>query len=321
MKKILIWTIVLAALSYGGAKLYLHHEVGRSVDQAVGMASLFAEISYERVASTISGELTVEGIRVRLPQYRDEILIDRVGIDTPSFLSLLALSDLNTLQRNKMPDYLGVILEGVHVPVDADYFKDIHDFAMQARGVQDADFELDAAAECTGRYGFSPAMLGRLGYTEQNFSMRVAARNDDSQYSLEFRADIEDMWAAEGQVTLAGNMMSDLARGAAYRPKLSDLEVIYKDLSLKSRVQKLCAENGLTPEQTVAAQLETLMFYGESNGIVFDEYVIEPYREFLKDKSTIRFTAQPNSPITVSQIDLYKPSDVPALLNLSASVE
>lgn len=321
MKKILIWIVVVLALSYGGAKLYLHHEVGRSVDQAVGMASLFAEVSYERVASTITGELTVEGIRVKLPQYRDEIVIDRLGIDTPSFFSLLALSDLKTFRRNKMPDYLGVIIDGVHVPVDADYFQDLHEFGMQARGVKDTDLELDAAAACTGRYGFAPAMLARLGYAEQNFSLRLAARNDDSQYSLEFQADIEDMWAAEGRVTLAGNMMADLARGAAYRPRLSDLEVVYEDLSLKSRVQKLCAESGLTPEQTLAAQLETLMFYGESNGIVFDEYVVEPYREFLNGKSTIRFTAQPNNPIAISQIGLYKPSDVPALLNLSASVE
>ena len=35
-------------------------------------------------------------------------------------------------------------------------------------------------------------------------------------------------------------------------------------------------------------------------------------------KSTLVITAQPTNPIAFSQIDLYSPSDVPALLNLAA---
>ena len=55
------------------------------------------------------------------------------------------------------------------------------------------------------------------------------------------------------------------------------------------------------------------------NGIEFDEYVLDPYKEFIGGKSTLVVTAKPNEPITISQIDLYKPSDVPALLNLEAT--
>ena len=64
--------------------------------------------------------------------------------------------------------------------------------------------------------------------------------------------------------------------------------------------------------------MDTFKFYGESNGIVFDEYMLEPYAEFLAGKSRIEITAKPNEPIALSQIDLYKASDVPALLNLEA---
>jgi hypothetical protein len=48
--------------------------------------------------------------------------------------------------------------------------------------------------------------------------------------------------------------------------------------------------------------------------------MIEPYEEFLAGKDTIVVTARPNEPINMTQIDLYKPEDVPALLNLEASV-
>ncbi len=53
-------------------------------------------------------------------------------------------------------------------------------------------------------------------------------------------------------------------------------------------------------------------------GIEFDEYVIEPYTEFVSGKSRFVITANPVEPISLSQIGLYKASDVPALLDLSA---
>ncbi len=47
---------------------------------------------------------------------------------------------------------------------------------------------------------------------------------------------------------------------------------------------------------------------------------MEPYEKFLSGGSTFIVTARPTNPIILSQITLYKPTDVPALLNLSAEV-
>jgi hypothetical protein len=66
------------------------------------------------------------------------------------------------------------------------------------------------------------------------------------------------------------------------------------------------------------AQIDSLTFFGESNGIEFDQYLIDPYKEFLLGKPTLVVTAQPMSPVAFSQLDMYTPSDVPALLNLAA---
>lgn len=46
---------------------------------------------------------------------------------------------------------------------------------------------------------------------------------------------------------------------------------------------------------------------------------MDPYREFLNGKPTFIISAQPTKPVNLSQIGLYKPTDVPALLNLSAT--
>ncbi len=55
------------------------------MDMAVYMVSPYASVRYGGVASTMSGELTVEDVTVRVKGFRDEIYIDRIGINTPSF--------------------------------------------------------------------------------------------------------------------------------------------------------------------------------------------------------------------------------------------
>ncbi len=318
MRNLIFGTIVLSALAYGGAKFYLHNEVSNAMDNAVLMATPFAKVDYDGVSSTLSGELTVDGLVVRVQGYRDEITIDRIGIDTPSFLSLLELSDFMSLQSSGIPDELGFLVEGLRIPVDADYYKDLYDFMLAARQVDDAS---DPAVECTGRYGFSPKTLAALGYKEQVLSMTMGVRDDGSRYSFDLDISMDDMWDVEASVSLAGNMMAELSRGMMYQPRLRDLRIAYMDRSLNERVAKYCEERGLSPVEVLRAQLDSFKYVGESNGIVFDEYLIEPYKEFLAGKSTLVVTARPSEPIAFSQIDLYKPSDVPALLNLSAMAQ
>jgi hypothetical protein len=315
MKKFIIWAVILGVLGYGGAKIYLHSEVADSMDMAVLMMSPYATVEYAGVRSTMSGELTIEGIRVKLHDFRDDFVIDRLGIDTPSFLSLVKMSDYMSMRGDGLPDSFGVLIEGLHLQTDADFYEEIYEFGAAARGGTD---DPDASAMCTGKYGFSPETLQALGYSEQVFSMAMTVRNRDRDFALEMKTGIEDMWEIDANLTLAGDLMVEMMKGATYRPRLSNLTIDYTDRSLNSRIRKLCKSLGLSDEQTLEAQMDAFKFQGESNGIVFDDYMLVPYLEFLKGKERIKFTAKPNEPIAMSQIDLYKPSDVPALLNLEA---
>ena len=95
MKKLIIWAIVLGASAYFGSKMLLHHKVGNGVDAAFLMMSPYANIEYEGVSSTMTGELTIDGITMRVVGYDDDIRIERFGIDTPSYFSLLNLADIS----------------------------------------------------------------------------------------------------------------------------------------------------------------------------------------------------------------------------------
>lgn len=316
MKNFIIWAIIMVTVGYFGSKWYLHSEVSDGMDMAVLMMSPYANVEYDGVDSTLTGELTIEGIRIRVDGFSDDLYIQSLGIDTPSFLSLLELGDVVKLQSDGMPESIGFMIEGLRMPVGADYYKELYDFALEARNVKDAN---DAAAECTGKYGFSPAALEGLGYTEQVISSYITLHNERGKFSLHMKVNIEDMWDIEAELALAGDMMSEMMRGFASRPRLASMRVKMTDQSLNQRIADYCSRRGLSEEQILKAQLESFEFFGKENGIEFDEYVMDPYKEFLAGKSTLIFTARPNEPIAISQIDLYKPSDVPALLNLEAT--
>jgi hypothetical protein len=315
MKNFVVWALILGGLGYGGAKLYLHSKVGDTMDTAVLMMSPYADVEYDGVRSTMSGELTIEGIRVKVHDYRDDIYIDRIGIDTSSFFSLLQMTDYMSMQGSGVPDSFGFLMKGLHVPTDADYFDEIFEFTAAIRGNQEAE---DSASMCTGKFGFSPKVLTELGYAEQVISMSMNVKNQGGRFSVQVQSDIEDMWDVDASLTLAGDLASVMINGASYRPRLSDMTIDYTDRSLNDRVRKYCSRLGLTNSQTLQAQMDAFKFYGESNGIIFDEYMLEPYAEFLGGKNRIVITAKPNEPIAMSQISLYKASDVPALLNLEA---
>ena len=119
-------------------------------------------------------------------------------------------------------------------------------------------------------------------------------------------------------LTLGGDMKTELLKGKRYRPQLSDLRIEYTNRSVLERIQKHCAELGLTPEQTLAAHLDALDYFGKKNRIALDRQLVDPYREFLAGKPKLLITAQPRRLIDFAEISMYNPKDVPALLNLEA---
>jgi len=318
MKNLIIWAVILGSVGYGGSKFLLHHKVGEGVDQAVMVMSPFVNIEYEGVSSTMSGELTIDGIEARLPGFNEAIYIDRLGIDTPSYFSLLDLAEISENIQSPddvIPESFGFMIEGAHMRVNSDYFREA--YTASVKGIS-AEARQEDAARCTGKYGFSPETLTSFGFTDQVVSVTAHFRRGEGDYVVELTSDVEGMWAIDATLSLAGDMVSEISKGPRYRPRMKNMRIVFEDKSVNSHVEKFCGQLGLTDEEIVAAQLEKLRYMGEVYGIEFDEYVIDPYIEFLDGKSTLVVTARPSEPISLSQISLYKPSDVPALLDLSA---
>lgn len=316
MKNLIVLAVIVAVSGYFGAKFYLHYRVSSGLDDALLMATPFADIRYGGVSSTMSGELSIDDITVRMNAFRDPLYIDKLSLITPGFFYLLKLDKLGKPgQEFEIPESLGFSVEGVQASTSADYVREIYSMGMQKVGsAADADA---AAAVCTGKYGYSPETLRQLGYEDLVMGMRVAYRQDDRNLYVDISADVEDMYEVDVTLRLADKLSKESLMRGNYRPRMVEGRLEYLDRSLNQRTASLCSQKGLSDSEIELAQIDALLASGMESGIEFDDYVIGPYKEFLAGKSTFVLTAKPSEPISLSQIDLYKPSDVPALLNLS----
>lgn len=320
MGKFILGLIAAGIAGFFGAKWKMESDVESAVDMMVMMSSPYADVEYDGVTSTLTGELTVDGIRINIRGIDDEINIGRFGIDTPSFLSLMKLGDMESgwgSGEDLLPSYFGVIIENVRLPTGGDIARQSYRERLEELGIEG---DIEPGAACTGRYGFSPSAFHELGYDEFDMSMSMRFRDLGSRYSVEVEAENAGVISINGEMILAGDMVAELSKGPRYRPRLDRLRIEYIDHSHNERVRRYCRRLGLSDEEIFAAQMETFKFIGAELGIEFDEYVLGPLEEFLRGGSSLVFTADPNDPVALSQISLYKPSDVPALLQLSAEV-
>lgn len=321
MKTLLIGLILLVGLSYGGVKAYLHYKVSDGMDAAVIGMEPYAKLEYGGISSTLTGELTIDDVKIQVKGFSDNIVIGRLGINTPSFLSLLGISNLSAgpqAMNGGAPEYFGIIAENIKVPASADYYRRIYDKNIEQLAPEDIR---QRGVQCVGKYGFSPRTLAALGYDELVISTSVTLRQAETHFITEMDFDVVDMIDVEIEASMDGDLMSGAAMGASYQPRMRSLQIEITDQSLNKRVEKYCTELGLTPEQILRAHLNALQYFGKKNHIEFDKYVTDPYQEYLAGKSKLIVTAKPRKPLDLARIKKYKPIDVPALLNLEADAQ
>lgn len=314
MKKLILLSLIAGCCAYFGFKFYLHYRVSSALDMMLIMAAPFAQIQYQGVSSSISGKISIDDIIVHMNDYRDPLTIDKLSLITPGFFFLMNMTNSGGSGADfNIPESLGIAVDGIRASTSADFVRKIYELNQQQVAASDAE---SVAAVCTGKYGFAPQTLQQLGYKDLEVNLQMSYRQDDRNLFLDVAAGIVDMVQVNMTIKLADRLTRESLLRRDYRPRLVEGRLEYLDLSLNARSAALCAQQGLPEGDILQAQVDAFAASGIENGLEFDDYVIGPFTEFLAGKSTFVLTAKPGEPISLSQIALYKPSDVPALLNL-----
>ncbi len=310
MRNLIVAAVVLGVGGYFGAKFYVQYKTAKDLDAMLAQVRPFVDIEYDDVVATMDGELRVEDVTVRMPQFADSFTVGSVGLQTPGFLFLLGF-DRRALD---VPERLGIVLRGIRVGTDADFLRAVED--LHAAQVKPA-VDLTEADKCASSAGFTPGALRRLGYHQVVADLRMSYRRDGSKLVMSIGTNIENMYDVDVEFALDGVQdPTAMARGA--KPLFAGGRMDYVDRSLNDRIMKYCAEKQVTAEDVIAVQLRDAHDLARQAGMELDALIIQPYTDFLLGKQRFSLIAQPPKPVDLTRLSLYKPSDVPNLLNLTA---
>jgi hypothetical protein len=310
MRNFLVAVAVIGIGGYFGTKLYIQHKAAQDLDAILAQARPVVDIEYEHVVATWKGELRVEGLTVRMAKFDDPFTIESVGVRTPSFLFLLGFDRRGELE---LPESLGVEVTGMRASIDADFMRELDDYSpTQTRAV-----EPTPADRCIGAHGLTPVSLKQLGYHELVVDFHASFRREADRLVVELGAYVDNAYEFDLELTLGG-VTDPRALASGARPLLVGGRLDYVDHSLNGRIMKYCNEQQVASDEVFAAQLRELHALAHEYGAELDAMITDPYMEFLRGKQRFTLTSAPFRPIDLTQVSLYKPSDVPNLLNLVA---
>ena len=156
-----------------------------------------------------------------------------------------------------------------------------------------------------------------------DFSMGYEERPREKTLSVFMNAAAREMSSVELTMDFDAYQLPvrELAMGQ-FRPRLKAATLVINDDSLMDRISAHCTESGeLRAEEVTDAHLEHFVEVMSESGIVPDEPLLAAYRDYVDSPGTFVMTAAPRQPVDLTQLQFYKSSDVPDLLNLNARVE
>jgi hypothetical protein len=312
--RMLIFVAILIAGGLFGSKLYVEHKAASNLDAVIAQLRPYVDLTYGKVTTSLTGELEIERIRGKFADFEDPFTIESVTLITPGFGFLLGFD--KRVRDFDVPESFGVEIAGFRTSIGADFMEPLDD--LRRAGL--AGVEPSAAERCIGTYGFSPEDFRDLGYDELAMDVRMAYSRDGNRVKLAVASHNEDMYDVDLALTFGGiSDPTELARGAA--PVLIEARVDYVDRSMNGRIMKRCTEqHGVTADEVLAAQTLELQTLARNSGMELDPAILDPYAAFLQGRQRFTITSKPLEPVDLRHIKLYKPSDVPNLLNLMAEV-
>ncbi|MDH3640634.1 MAG: hypothetical protein OES38_00950 [Gammaproteobacteria bacterium] len=317
MKGKILLLCALPVIGYVGVKLYLHIQVGKTVDAMVAQVTPYADVSYESVTSTFDGRIGVSNVKIRPRMVDDEIRIREVSFKLPSMMYLLELE--KRVQNQDPPDELSV---------------KVHDVALSTRGklieawedqmfADDSAGRLAAFDNCVTRTNL-PTQMYLLNYDEIRGSFEVGYYYDHERghFVVHGTAGQIDAYEFKGDLAVVMPAFDAFAMMNAFsNPQIAQASLEITDSGYFDRVFDYCANDDQLQKQDVVALLtEDLLEMFDEMPMKPDQLLIDAYTQFITDGSRIKITAHPNEPQKLQYLSLYAPEDVPALLNIQTQV-
>jgi hypothetical protein len=319
LKLFFLGLLVIVGLAYAGIKAYLYYSLKSEMDQLARQFSLFGQLEYGSLSSSISGSLSVHDLKLRVHDMDDEARIKTIRYQTPNLWYLL--QDRKQVEKGRIPERLNLDIEDLSLNLFGEFTdrleEAISQLNLQLHGINPL---------CGGRVYFGPSELRDMGYEEVTANIHIGYRFDapNARLILDIASDTRDMAAVSVQGVISGiddtSFISLIQPGN--QPHLERVTVKYIDKSYTRRQVEYCAElSKLERNEYIEAEAnQKPVYYGYLWGIVPGAGLRQAYRVFLSDPGQIDLSFELPEDVTPETLALFKPEDIPGLLNLKLRI-
>ncbi len=319
LKYLVLGLLVVVVLAYGGIKAYMYYSLKNKMDLLAQQFSLVGQLKYGDLTTSVKGSLTVKDLEIRLHDMDDELRIKAIHYQTPNLLYLLQAN--KKLEEGRIPESLSLSIEGLNIGLFGEFTDRLEQF------VSDLNFQLQGVNPlCGGRLFFGPRELRDMGYEEITSDIQIGYRFDraNAQIIVDIISSTKDIAAARIQGIIARIVDTSFISMMQpdHRPRLGQITFNYIDQSYTKRFTKYCAGlSKLELNEYIAAEAnQQPVYYSYTWGFVPGPGLRQAYGAFLTKPEQIEVSLELPEAVTPKNLHLFKPEDIPGLLDLQVSV-
>lgn len=319
LKFILVVFVVAPLLLYGAVKVYLYYQLSEYMDRVSARSNPFVNLEYGDVSTSLSGEASVHDLRILVMGTDDVVEINKVTYNTPNIWYLLR--DLGEIDNNQVPMSLHLSIQGLSM----DLYGDLTDKMEDAINNINLDL-IGVNTLCGGRLFIGPREYRDMGYDEIVVDGDIGYDADSITQEIALNMDftVRNMGTVHLSTIINGFNGTAFATrvSRAHNPRVGIFKLNYSDNSYHKRFVKMCSElSKMSEAEFITAEVnQSPAYFANLWGIVPGPGLRDAYKEFLSDPGTIDVTLQWPDAIEPQNLQLYKPQDIPELLNLTLAV-
>ncbi len=320
VKNIVIVLVVLPVVILAGIKGYMHYKLKDSVELIAKNFSMVGKMKYGSLStSLIDGEMSVRDIQLTLHGYDDVIRIKSITYTPPNLMALLKMSD--NLRRGRFPESLQLSVKGLYLDLFGDLTDKLEDL------IENANAEMHGINKlCGGRLYVGPRELRNMGYEEitTDFSLGYKFDKLNDELQLDWNLQQKDMGNFYLRATIVDLRDTTIASiiSQPSPPRIGRFKIHYDDKSYVKRMVKSCAKrsNMGVAEYIDAESQQSAAYFASIWGVIPGPGLRQAYREFLTKPQTIDIRFELPSDVSLEQIRMFKPEDIPQMIQLSVQV-
>lgn len=308
--------IIIVAAIYLGLKGFVYFQTTSKVDELVKQASLFADITYDGVASDLmKGSVSVQNIRVTPKTLQDALEIKEVTMqgDGPAFL----FSDTSKMAQ-QTPEFLLLAVKGLRLSLDGEMFQSFNAMAAQQAQAQN----IPVAKTCEFGSSITGTDLKAMGYDAiyADATMIVSHDKIDNSTSMNMDFIIEDMGSFDMSMSMIGGG-SPMAM--AMQPQIDEIRFVYSvDEEYLQGVKKYCTGKLGVDEVAYinmiadASDDDYKTYYGFAPGPGIRQAV----KTFMVSGGDIDIRMRPSKDMNPMLLQTVRPQDVLNMLGVTVYV-